>query len=373
MQHTRTLAIALIIAAGLAPASAQAGITVVTNGPFDSGILPVIRTGALGAEWDELGNGWGVASQARFVEQRYSQLINPATKGLEYLALTADSGWQGTQAVGQAAWAYASIDVTPIDPNTFVPPAYARTSRLGNHVHAYTGQRLTMENDVPVSVQGVQYPAFSIFKSSSNSADARSAWYDTWLAKEDALTPLTVRLDGSFSHDQPCLVQLCGQIIPPGITSVDVQRKAMAFTASFTVLDLDTLVECNDPDFCAGSPERPKAVAWLTAQYAQDDNDNLPLAYDSVHTLSFQAMAGHHYLVIGWMDASADNGGRVAFDNSFRLTGVGAPVGTFTSAAFGGDLTTGIAQAVPEPASALLWMGGLAGVLALRRRRMRAD
>ena len=368
MRHIHPIAIALCLVAAWAQTSAHAGITVITNGPSDSGILPVIRTGALGTNWDELTPGWGVASQARYVEERYSQLIDPANKGLAYLALTADSGWQSSQVAGQSVTANASIDMTPIDPNSFVSPAYARTTRLGNHVHAHTGIRLTMENDVPVSVQGVQYPAFSIFKNSSNSADARSAWYDTWLAKKDGLTPLTVRLDGGFSHDQPCLVQMCGQIIPAGITTVDAQRKSMAFNASFTVLDLDTLVECNDPDVCGGSPERPKAVAWLTAEYEQDDNDTLPLSYDSVHTLSFQAIAGHHYLVIGLMEASADNGGRVAFDNSFRLTGVGAPVGTFTSAAFGGDLTSGIQLAVPEPASALLWLGGLAGLLALRRR-----
>lgn len=373
MRHTHFVAIALCLVAGWAQTSAQAGITVITNGPSDSGILPSIRTGALGANWDELTPGWGVASQARFVEQRFSQLIDPANKGLVYLALTADSGWQSSQGVGQPVTADASIDVVDIDPNTYVAPAFARTTRLGNHVHARTGQRLTMENDVPVSVQGVQYPAFSIFKTSTNSADARSAWYDTWLAKEDALTPLTVRLDGGFSHDQPCLVQFCGQTLPAGITSVDLQRKSMAFSASFTVLDLDTLVECNDPDVCGGSPERPKAVAWLEAEYSEDDNDSLPLFYESVHTLSFQAIAGHRYLVIGLMEASADNGGRVDFDNSFRLTGVGAPVGTFTSAAFGGDLTLGIQQAVPEPASVLLWMGGLAGLMALRRQQARAS
>lgn len=373
MRPTHHLAIALCLAAGWAQTSAQAGLTVVTAGPLDSGILPTIRTGALGASWDELGNGWGVASQARFVESRHSQLIDPTTQGLAYLPLTADSGWQGTQVAGQSVRAFASIDLTPIDPNNFVAPAHARTTVLGNHVHAYTGIRLSMENDVPVTVQGVQYPAFSIFKNASNSADARSAWYDTWVASKDALTPLTVRLDGRFSHDQPCLVQSCGQIIPPGITSVDLQRKAMAFSASFTVLDLDTLVECNDPDFCGGSPERPKAVAWLAAEYEQDDSDDLPLVYDREYTLGFQAMAGHHYLVIGLMEASADNGGRVGFDNSFRLTGVGAPVGTFTSAAFGGDLTQGVQQAVPEPGTAWLWAGGLAGWLALRRRSTRAS
>ena len=369
MRPKRIMAVALSIAATWAQTSAHAGITVVTSSPFDSGILPSIQTGALGVAWDQLAAGSGVASQARFVEQRFSQLIDPANKGLVYQALTADSGWKSSQSVGQPVTADASIDVVGIDPNTYVAPAYARTTRLGNHVHARTGPRLTMENDVPVSVQGVQYPAFSIFKTSTNSAHARSAWYDTWVANQDALTPLTVQLDGSFSHDQPCLVQFCGQIIPAGITVMAQQRKTMAFKASFTVLDLDTLVECNDPDFCGGSPERPKAVAWLAAEYEQDDNDSLPLSYDSAHQLSFQAVAGHHYLVIGLMEASADNGGRVNFDNSFRLTGVGAPVGTFTSAALGGDLTSGLSQPVPEPGAALLWMRGGAGLAALGRRR----
>ena len=365
MHATRTLAIALAIAAGWAQTSAQAGLTVVTSGPSDSGILASIRTGALGTSWDQLTADWGVASQARYTEARFSQLINPVGGQLVYEALEADSGWQSTQAAGQSAKANASIGPPTPAGNA---PAQARTTKLGNHVRAYTGVRLTMENDQAVNVGGVNYAAFSIFQNSSNSADARSAWYDNWVANDDQSAPLTVRLDGSFSHDLPCPDQACGIIIPAGITAIDQQRKTVAFSASFTVLDLDTLVECNDPDACGGNPERPKAVAWLQAVYVPDDNDNLPQSYDLQHTLSFQAISGHRYLAIGSMEASADNGGQVDFDNSFRLTAVGAPVGTLTSAAFGGDLTLGVQAAVPEPASALLLVGGIAVLLAIRRR-----
>ena len=365
MHATRTLAVALAIVAGWAPSSAHAGLTLLTNAPGDSGILTSIRTGALGANWDQLTADWGVASQARYTEARISQLINPVVGQLVYEALKADSGWQASQVVGQPVTANASIG-PPGPPG--LSPAQARTTKLGNHVHAHTGVRLTMENDQPVNVGGVNYAAFSIFSNSTNSADARSAWYDNWVANDNQLAPLTVRLDGGFSHDQFCLVQTCGTIIPAGITAIEQQRKTVAFSASFTVLDLDTLVECNDPETCGPNPQRPKAVAWLQAEFTPDDNDNLPLTYDLHHTLSFQAISGHRYLAIGLMEASADNGGLVDFDNSFRLVGVGAPVGTLTSAAFGGDLTLGVQAAVPEPATALLLVGGIAGLLAVRRR-----
>ena len=70
---------------------------------------------------------------------------------------------------------------------------------------------------------------------------------------------------------------------------------------------------------------RPQAVAQLTADFRRQSGEPLPLSYDSSHTLDFQTTAGHRYLVIGIMEADASNGGRVVFDNSFRLTGVAAP------------------------------------------------
>lgn len=367
--HTTTLA--LCLAGAFAMPGAQAGLSITTLEPGGDGLLTQIRSGALDLRWWEM-TGHGVASQARYFETRVSQLHNPALGGLEYLNLVADSGWNATQQVGQLVTAFASVDVTPIDSGTFSAPAAAQSSLFGNHVRAHTGDRLSMINDVPVNVGGATYQAFSIYKTGDNHADARSAWYDTWQADASGAYPLTVRLDGSFSHDPGCGVQFCGLTTPAGITSVERRSRQMDFMASFTVLDLDTLVDCDDPDACGTTGPRPTAVAQLTADYRHDGDDSFPLLHDTTHTLDFTAIAGHHYLVIGLMEADSRNGGRVSFENSFRLTGIGAPAGALQSSALGGgDLAAHFPSPVPEPATALLWAGGLAGWLVLRRRARR--
>lgn len=364
----RRTALAALVAGAAAP-MAHAGLIVTQMPAGGDGVLRSIRTGALDQHWSALTSGNGVVSQARFIETSASQLINPAGGGLVPLNETADSGWVTTAVRGASANAAASIQRTTVDPATFLHPASASASLWGNHVRAVTGQQLAMENDVDVSVGGQVYPAYSIFLTRGQSASARSAWYDTWVADGSGSHPLTVRLDGSFSHAQPCLVQACGLSIPPGITSIDTRSPVMDFEASFTVLDLDTLVDCDDPDACGITGPRPKAVARLTASYTQDDEDSNPLFHDTTHILDFQPMAGHRYLTIGLMEADADNGGRVSFENSLRLTGVGGPAGGLRSSALGdGDLVMHFLSPVPEPGSALLWALGLAGWLMLRRR-----
>ena len=141
----------------------------------------------------------------------------------------------------------------------------------------------------------------------------------------------------------------------------------LSFYASFTVLDLDTLVYCDDADLCWVGDPFPKTVAQLEARYMRDPEDGLPLFHDTTHQLSFEAIAGHRYLTIGLMEVETSNGGRVSFDNSLRLTGVAAPEGALRSSVVGGDLASAFLTPVPEPASEWLWMAGL-GLLALRRR-----
>lgn len=361
MRTLRYSLVALCLQGILALPSAHAGLTVTTLQPGDSGIVPGIGPGM-----EQMPTGHGVSSQARYVETRTSRLVNPATQQLEYLNEQADSGWVSTQQLGKRVTAYASVDLTPIDTATFVYPAAAKSTLFGNHVRAVTNSRLTMENDVEVTVNGVKYPAFTLFKNSSNSADARSSWYDVWQADATGTYPLTVRLDGIFSQDPGC--PGCGLALPAGITSVQTRSAFINFEASFTVVDLDTLVDCDNPDVCGLIGPRPKAVARLTATYTEDEDDNLPLSYDASHTLDFSTIAGHRYLVMGQMEAGTLNGGWVSFENSLRLTGVGAPVGALTSSALGGDLASGFQQPVPEPATALLWAAGLAGWLTMRRR-----
>jgi len=363
MPTIRTIAAALCIIGTLAWPSAQAGLRITTLDPLDGGLLNHIDSGALDLHWSDMTTGSGVASQARYFETRRSQLYKPAIGGLETLDLIADSGWSGTQQIGHQVGAHASLDVQP---DIFIDPAAARSTLFGNHVRAHSGDRYTMVNDVEVTLGGTTYPPLTIHQSGFNRADARSAWYDTWQAKQTAVYPLTLRLDGSFGHfsrDGVCLVTT-----PAGITSYKRLSRQMDFQARFTVLDLDSFVDCDDPDACGTTGPRPKAVAQLTADYRHDDDDAFPLWHDSTHTLDFTTIAGHRYLVIGVMEADASNGGLVSFDNSFRLTGVAAPVGALSSSALNGDLASGFQQPVPEPATALLLAGGLAGLCALRRR-----
>lgn len=366
---TRTLTIAMMMAAGPLLPSAHAGIVINTLPPGGDDVFRTVLSGALDLHWWQMTEGNGTAAQARYVETRTSQLINSTSKGLEYQKLVADSGWVTTTQRGKAVSADASIDT--VDHIPTVPPAVAKVSAFGNHAHAHTTVRLAMENDVDVNVQGVAYPAYSIFKISSNTARARTAWYDTWQADMSGNFPLTLSLDGSLREDATCVVQNCGLIIPPGITSVQTRSPQMAFWASFTVLDLDTLVYCDDADLCWVGDPFPKTVAQLEARYMRDPEDSLPLFHDTTHQLSFEAIAGHRYLTIGLMEVETSNGGRVSFDNSLRLTGVAAPEGALRSSVVGGDLASAFLTPVPEPASEWLWMAGL-GLLALRRRPERA-
>lgn len=354
----------------LAVPAVQAGITITTLQPGDSGLLPSIRSGALDLHWSAM-TGSGFAAQARFVDTRVSQLIQPGG-GLLYKNQKADSDWIVTTVKGQWVTADASIELQAIDPATYVAPAGAGASLFGNHVRARTGQRLAMENDVDVNVGGQTYAAYSIFSTGGNGAEARTAWYDTVLADTTGTHQLTLRLDGRLGEAQPCLAQPCGMSIPAGITVIDTRSPVIRFSASYTVLDLDTLIDCDDSDACGSGGPRPKAVAQLTATYAQDDEDSLPLLQDSLHQLDFETIAGHRYLTISLMEASASNGGRVDFENSFRLTGVAGP-GVLQSAALdGGDLVTHFMRPVPEPATTLLWAGALACWVALRRPLRRA-
>ena len=80
--------------------------------PGDDGVLRSIRTGALDQHWWALTPGNGAMAQARFVETRVSQLIDPASQGLELLNQVADSGWVTTAQRGVSANAAASIQRT---------------------------------------------------------------------------------------------------------------------------------------------------------------------------------------------------------------------------------------------------------------------
>lgn len=356
------------VAAALLAASpaAQAGFQLTMLDPDAGGVLPIVRTGPLD-NWQAL-SGSGQLSTARYVEGRLSRLVDPAVGGPVLLDEVADSGWHSSTTAHQAVSAYASVDLEVVPPGGIPSPARARSAPFENHLQAHSGQRLRMENDVSVVVSGVEYAPLQLYRYGRNTAYAGSAWYDTWQAQQQASTTLTLQLDGSLSHDPGCLAN-CLLTTPAGITRTTLQKPQMDFEANFTVLDLDTLVSCDDPDECAGPGLRPMAVAMARVLYVAESGASFPQALDLPLSLSFEALAGHRYLAIGSLQAEAINGGRVSFYNSLRLTGVQAPAGTLLSTALGGaDLAGHFAQPVPEPASLLLWAAGLAGLAAWRRR-----
>ena len=350
----------------LAASAAQAGVIITRLDPDAGGIVPVIKTGALDLFPTLPSSGWGVASAARYFQSRTSQEIVPATGALQYQHLQADSGWNVSAQSGDAVGAYASIEVSPLPPQ---PPAQARSAPFENHARATSGDRFEMINDTPVTVSGVDYPALSIYRTSANEAAARSAWFDTWQANLNGPTQLTVNLNGSFALDNLCSRITCLHTPPTGANRITRRGFDLDFEANFLVLDLDTLVTCDDPDECSSPAERPMAVAQLNARFVRDIADTFPSALNLQEVLSFESQAGHRYLVVGIIDATGNNGAIVDFYNSMHLSGVDAPIGAFTSAALGGDLASHFLTPVPEPGSVALWVTGLAALVALAGRR----
>ncbi len=94
------------------------------------------------------------------------------------------------------------------------------------------------------------------------------------------------------------------------------------------------------------------------------------LNIDMTGELDFEVIAGHEYYVISRVEVSSENGVTVDFFNTFDLSSVEAPAGSFISDAVlnkGANLNV---SAVPLPGAAWMLLGGV-GALAARRRPSR--
>lgn len=356
-----TLAALMLVAS---PAS-HAGLAISYLDPLQGGVLHSIPSDPL-ARWQHL-IGTGQVAAARFTEQRRTRLVDFALNQPVVENLFSDSGWVSTAVAGQPVGAFASVVLTP---QPAVNPARARAAPFENHVRASTQRKVQMENDVPVTLDGVEYGIEDLYVYNHNNAYATSGWFDTWTAQAQASATLTLRLDGKFDQSSCLGDQTCLVASPPGITSVYYSAPHMSFSASFTVLDLDTLVTCDDLDLCDDFDGQPMAVAMAQARYVRDGAAAFPQLVDESLNLSFQVQAGHRYLAIGVMEAAAGGGGSIDFYNSFRITSLEVPAGALLSTALGGsDLAGHFAQPVPEPASVVMWALGLIAVGAQMRRR----
>jgi hypothetical protein len=357
----------------LVVSAAHAGMKVSMPGPFDNDGSPLrLISGPFNLSTTQPITGNGYFSSASYVDRRSSRLPTGPNGALERIDLVADSGLNSTSVPNVAVSAFASVDLIPIDPATFVYPAAAKTDAFQNHIRAQSRGVLAMEQTQPVTLNGVNYPAFSIYQYTPNSANATSAWYDTWSASASAQVKVNFRLDGDFSKNSHCTFAIppCIAIVPPGINDVHAEPGTIIFRTRLAVYDLSQLVPCEDPDACGNQSLIPLNMGMFLAEYQRSSSDVLPLAYDTNFSMSFNAIAGHRYYAFGEMEAQARDGGSIDFSNTFGITRVDAPLGTLTSAAAGGDLVQ-FFQPVPEPRTVLLMVLGLAAMAGrVRQKRM---
>ena len=98
--------------------------------------------------------------------------------------------------------------------------------------------------------------------------------------------------------------------------------------------------------------------------------DGDTLAIDLTGALDFEVIAEHQNFVVSRFEVSSENGVTVDFFNTFGVSSVEAPTGSFISDAVvnkGANLNV---SAVPLPGAVWLLVGGL-GALARRRRPSR--
>jgi len=367
VQFVRSTACIALLAAASAWA---AGFTVTTPGSFDDNGFPQsFDTGVFGLNPQQPITGSAVYTAVQDIERRRTRLPAAPSYALQFLEEVADSGLKSTATPGVAVSAFSALTPTPVLPGLEYP-VQARTQPFANQLRVATSRNYYNYNSGVVQLHGNTYQPEDIYTQGQDIAKATSAWYDGWTANLDTSATLSIRLDGNVGVVAPCQAQGgCLSSFPAGIDTSEARSPYLRVDAHFVVYDLDDLLSCDDPDECRNPMMRPRAVAMYRAEYQQNDGSVSSLAFDDARDLSFMTVAGHRYLAVGEITAEAQDGGQMDFYNTFALTAVNAPVGTFSSAALGGaDLTRHFAP-VPEPATLALWLIGLLGLASLAKRR----
>ena len=367
------MALSVLVAAAtlVASAPARAGLTVLFPGLWggEYGTPTRYGVGTNGLDLQPDSQGRAVLSQVKHGETRSFRLPTGPNNSIESGDENATSGLVKTTTSGQTVVAYSSLDRKDFDPSTFQYPVAAMTTPFQNHARASSQSELAMENDVPVTVGGVTYREFSFHKFSSNGGEATSAWLDAWTGNKNEQGSLKVALDGGLSINNACANNpACGYNIPPGITSVQVDRPSITIEATFAVYDLDWLLPCRDIDFCGYIDEVPAAVAMVQVEF---DGDRTPFGFDQSWDLPYEVKQGHRYVSYGVLSVRAANGANIDFFNTMRLAGVDLSPGAVTSATVG-DLAAFFGSGpapVPEPGTAMLCLAALVGLGVRTRRR----
>ena len=380
MSHRPSLPLRNLAAAGLAclalvsVSAVQAGVVVsiqshsVANPP-----QPAIRfnTSPFGFDPGDTIPAQGFYSSASATDNRRSRL--PVAGETVFEDVTNASGLKSSTNAGQTATASATLQVLPVP---LLGPAVARsmTSMYENHVSASTAHQLSFRNSDPVVIDGQTYAPDFFYLQHSRSAVAESAWFETWTAGGQGPVDITLALDGHLGYNtfcngaSNCLVQL-----PAGTDAARSDEPYVSLDARFVVFDLTERVICDDHDECGTvGVGHPLPLTTLTARYRGDSG--LPFDFEDAWTLSFDAIAGHRYMVMGVVEVEAANGGDIDFFNTMKITDIDVRSGLLRSDVDGRDIADLFgpdAGVVPVPATLWLVLAGGFAAGCLRRRARR--
>jgi len=264
----------------------------------------------------------------------------------------------------------ASLQVLPVP---FLGPAVARSmsSRFENHASASTMPQATFWNSQPVVIGDQTYEPEYFYLEHRRTAVAESAWFETWTAQGQGQADITLALDGRLGRSS-CNGSPCLTASPSGTDASRTDDPFLSLDVRFVVFDLNTLITCDDHDECGTlDVGHPLPLVTLTARYRGDDG--LPFDFEDAWTLSFDAIAGHRYMVMGVVEVEAQNGGDIDFFNTMKITDIDVQSGLLRSDVDGRDIADLFgpdAGVVPVPAT--LWLvlvGGFAAGCMRRARR----
>ena len=122
----------------------------------------------------------------------------------------------------------------------------------------------------------------------------------------------------------------------------------------------------------------PAQGFYSSASATDNRRSRLPVAEETVFedawTLSFDAIAGHRYMVMGVVEVEAANGGDIDFFNTMKITDIDVPSGLLRADVDGRDIADLFgpdAGVVPVPATLWLVLAGGFAAGCLRRRARR--